>query len=173
VLAAEGLTADDDAVQLIARSADGGMRDGLSILDQVLSFGEGPVTAQRVRDVLGLIPDEMYGELLRLVAERDGRQGAQDCRPPPLLKTEYDGEQPAHTRVETVVCAQADQRQPGPHLRWDHDGKQYESDDASPPPRWIWWGRSPSKGTKKSGSMRRPPSGAASSLAAQPRMPSG
>jgi len=73
VLAAEGLTADEDAVQLIARSADGGMRDGLSILDQVLSFGEGPVTAQRVRDVLGLIPDEMYGELLRLVAERDAK----------------------------------------------------------------------------------------------------
>src|SRR5438309_1190813 len=71
VLAAEGLAADDDAVQLIARSADGGMRDGLSILDQVLSFGEGPVTAQRVREVLGLIPEEMYGELLRLVAERD------------------------------------------------------------------------------------------------------
>src|SRR3989440_7255421 len=49
VLAAEGLAADDDAVQLIAKSADGGMRDGLSIRDQVLSFGEGPVTAQRVR----------------------------------------------------------------------------------------------------------------------------
>src|SRR5436853_161040 len=73
VLAAEGLAADDDAVQLIAPHADGGMRDGLSILDQVLSFGEGPVTAQRVRDVLGLIPDEMYGELLRLVAERDAK----------------------------------------------------------------------------------------------------
>src|SRR5438093_8860207 len=71
VLAAEGLAADDDAVQLIAKSADGGMRDGLSILDQVLSFGEGPVTAQRVRDVLGLIPEDMYGELLRLVADRD------------------------------------------------------------------------------------------------------
>src|SRR5213079_2885094 len=73
VLAAEGLAADDDAVRLIAKSADGGMRDGLSILDQVLSFGAGPVTAQRVRDVLGLIPDEMYGVLLRLVAERDAK----------------------------------------------------------------------------------------------------
>src|SRR5206468_11553413 len=45
VLAAEGLAADEEAVHLIAKSADGGMRDGLSILDQVLSFGEGPVTA--------------------------------------------------------------------------------------------------------------------------------
>jgi DNA polymerase III subunit gamma/tau len=71
VLVAEALTADDDALHLIAKSADGGMRDGLSILDQVLSFGEGPVTAERVREVLGLIPDDVYGEMLRLVAERD------------------------------------------------------------------------------------------------------
>src|SRR2546426_3939772 len=71
VLAAEGLAADEDALHLIAKSADGGMRDGLSLLDQVLSFGEGPVTVARVREVLGLIPDELYGEMLRLVAERD------------------------------------------------------------------------------------------------------
>ncbi len=73
VIAAEGLQAEDDALHLLARSADGGMRDGLSLLDQVLSFGEGPVTAERVREVLGLIPDDLYGELLRLLAERDAR----------------------------------------------------------------------------------------------------
>src|SRR5438105_3287575 len=71
VVAAEGLAADGDALRLIAKSADGGMRDGLSILDQVVSFGAGPVTAERVRDVLGLISDDVYGELLRVVAERD------------------------------------------------------------------------------------------------------
>src|SRR2546427_8833976 len=71
VLAAEGLRAEDDALHLLAQSADGGMRDGLSLLDQVLSFGEGAVTAQRVREVLGLIPDDLYSELLRLVSERD------------------------------------------------------------------------------------------------------
>jgi DNA polymerase III subunit gamma/tau len=71
VIAEEGLAADDAAVRLIARSADGGMRDGLSILDQVVAFGAGPVTPERVREVLGLIPDDVYGELLRLVAERD------------------------------------------------------------------------------------------------------
>jgi DNA polymerase-3 subunit gamma/tau len=71
VVAAERLEVADDALHLIAKSADGGMRDGLSILDQVVSFGSGPVTADRVRDVLGLIPDDVYGELLRVVAERD------------------------------------------------------------------------------------------------------
>src|SRR5437588_3206139 len=71
VVTAEGLVADDEALRLIAKSADGGMRDGLSILDQVVSFGAGPVTADRVREVLGLISDDVYGELLRVVAERD------------------------------------------------------------------------------------------------------
>ena len=63
----------DDALHLIARSADGGLRDALSILDQVLSFGSGPVTAARVREVLGLIPDERYGELLRVITEHDAK----------------------------------------------------------------------------------------------------
>jgi DNA polymerase III subunit gamma/tau len=71
VVTAEGLTAEDGALQLIAKSADGAMRDGLSILDQVVSFGAGGVTAQDVRNVLGLIAEDAYGELLRLVAERD------------------------------------------------------------------------------------------------------
>ncbi|HWZ28674.1 MAG TPA: DNA polymerase III subunit gamma/tau [Gemmatimonadales bacterium] len=73
VLAQEKLKADDDALHLIAKSADGGMRDALSLLDQVLSFGTGPVTAARVREVLGLIPDERYGELLRVIAEHDAK----------------------------------------------------------------------------------------------------
>src|SRR6266853_1373815 len=71
VVRAEQIAAEEDALHLIAKSADGGMRDALSVLDQVLSFGEGPVTADRVRAVLGLIPDELYGEMLRLVSERD------------------------------------------------------------------------------------------------------
>src|SRR3954469_20256791 len=71
VAKAEKLQVEDDALHLIAKSANGGMRDGLSLLDQVLSFGEGPVTAARVREVLGLIPDELYGEMLRAIVERD------------------------------------------------------------------------------------------------------
>ena len=71
VAAAEQLKVEDDALHLIARSANGGMRDALSLLDQVLSFGEGPVTAGRVREVLGLIPDELYAEMLRAIVERD------------------------------------------------------------------------------------------------------
>ncbi len=70
VLTAEQIAADDDALILIARHADGGMRDALSVLDQCLSFGEGAVTAERVREVLGLVDEELFAEVLQLVAER-------------------------------------------------------------------------------------------------------
>ncbi len=70
VVDAEGITAEDDALTLIARRADGGMRDALSVLDQCLSLGDGAVTTERVRDVLGAVDDELYAELLDVVAER-------------------------------------------------------------------------------------------------------
>ncbi len=70
VLDAEGIEADDDALTLIARHADGGMRDALSVLDQCLSFGEGRVSAARVREVLGLVAEELYAEVLLLAVER-------------------------------------------------------------------------------------------------------
>jgi len=70
VLATEGIQVEDDALTLIARHADGGMRDALSMLDQCLSFGEGAITAARVREVLGLASDELYAEVLALAAER-------------------------------------------------------------------------------------------------------
>ena len=70
VLDAEGIPADDDALTLIARHADGGMRDALSVLDQCLSFGDGTLSAERVREILGLVDDELYAALLALVAER-------------------------------------------------------------------------------------------------------
>jgi DNA polymerase-3 subunit gamma/tau len=69
VLKQEALKADDDAIEIIARVADGGMRDALSVVDQATAFGEGPVTAARVREVLGLVDDEIYAELLAILGE--------------------------------------------------------------------------------------------------------
>jgi len=71
VLDAEHLEAEDDALILIARHADGGMRDALSVLDQCLSFGEGRLSAARVRQALGLLDDEAYGQVLGAVADRE------------------------------------------------------------------------------------------------------
>ena len=69
VLGQEGLRADDDAVEIIARVADGGLRDALSVLDQATAFGDGALTAARVREVLGLVGDELFAELLTIVSE--------------------------------------------------------------------------------------------------------
>jgi DNA polymerase-3 subunit gamma/tau len=70
VARAEGIQVDDDALTLIARGADGGMRDALSVLDQCLSFGDGTLTVKSVRSILGLVDDELYGQVLAMVAER-------------------------------------------------------------------------------------------------------
>src|SRR5437762_12087618 len=55
VVSAEGLSADDEALHLIAKSADGGMRDALSLTDQALALGDGTLTVERVRETLGLV----------------------------------------------------------------------------------------------------------------------
>ena len=66
----EGLTVEPDAMDVIARVANGGMRDALSVLDQVGAFGGGPVSAERVRGVLGLVGDDTFAELCSMVARR-------------------------------------------------------------------------------------------------------
>jgi DNA polymerase III subunit gamma/tau len=50
----EGVAVDDDALHLIARAADGSVRDGLSLLDQALVPGMDTLSAEAVRDMLGL-----------------------------------------------------------------------------------------------------------------------
>jgi DNA polymerase-3 subunit gamma/tau len=58
ILEADGRAAEPDAVDLIARLAAGGMRDAESMLDQLLTTEAGPLTADRVREVLGLVDGE-------------------------------------------------------------------------------------------------------------------
>ncbi len=54
IVALEGATAEPEALALIARAAEGSVRDGLSILDQAIAHGAGEVGAAAVRDMLGL-----------------------------------------------------------------------------------------------------------------------
>ena len=67
VLDQEGVKASSDALALIARAADGSMRDALSLTDQVISIGDGAVTAERVRDALGLVPEDEFLALLDII----------------------------------------------------------------------------------------------------------
>ena len=55
---------------MIARAADGSMRDALSLTDQVLAMGDGQVSAERVRDALGLVPEDEFLLLLDIILER-------------------------------------------------------------------------------------------------------
>lgn len=50
----ENVTAEEDAIALIAKAADGSVRDGLSLLDQAIAHGNGNVTAEQVRQMIGL-----------------------------------------------------------------------------------------------------------------------
>ena len=70
VLQQEHIEAELEALAAIARAADGSMRDALSLTDQVLAMGEGAVTAARVRDALGLVPEDEFIAVLDLIAER-------------------------------------------------------------------------------------------------------
>ena len=70
VLAEEGVSAEDAALGMLARAADGSMRDALSMTDQVLALGAGTVTADRVREALGLVAEDEFLGLLDLLAER-------------------------------------------------------------------------------------------------------
>jgi DNA polymerase-3 subunit gamma/tau len=70
VLAAEKIPAEPEALAMIARAADGSMRDALSLTDQSLSLGDGPLTADRVRDALGLVAEDEYLEALAIIADR-------------------------------------------------------------------------------------------------------
>lgn len=63
-----GIAADDDALQLIAVQADGGMRDALSLLDQCGVMAE-RVTAETVRSVLGIVGREALRELVKAIGE--------------------------------------------------------------------------------------------------------
>jgi DNA polymerase-3 subunit gamma/tau len=67
IAANEGAKADDDALAMIARAAEGSVRDGLSILDQAIATGSGEVSAGIVRTMLGLADRGRIFDLLEHV----------------------------------------------------------------------------------------------------------
>ena len=64
VAAKEGITCEDEALAVIAEKADGGMRDALSIFDQVASFCQGNITYQKVIEDLNVLDSEYYFRLV-------------------------------------------------------------------------------------------------------------
>lgn len=72
LLEKEGISAEEKAVRYIARSADGAMRDALSILDQCIAFYLGQnLTYEKVLEVLGAVDTEIFSCLLRGILEEN------------------------------------------------------------------------------------------------------
>jgi DNA polymerase III subunit gamma/tau len=71
ILEAEGRTVEPDAVALVARMADGGMRDAESMLDQVLVSADDPITAASIADLLGLADEELVDGFIGALVEGD------------------------------------------------------------------------------------------------------
>ena len=67
----ENIELDDSAARILARLADGGMRDGLSLLDQCASASVGDLTAERVYACLGIAGIQECGKLMEHIANHD------------------------------------------------------------------------------------------------------
>lgn len=72
ILAQENIPCDTPSLQLIARAAQGSMRDALSLLDQAIAFGEGKIAEAGVRNMLGIIDQGYLFDLLEALIQRDG-----------------------------------------------------------------------------------------------------
>jgi DNA polymerase-3 subunit gamma/tau len=71
IMDAEGITVGEDSLQLIARDAEGSMRDAQSKLDQVIAFTGTTITADDVSTVLGLVGRDLLLDTLQAVADED------------------------------------------------------------------------------------------------------
>lgn len=65
------IAAEENALDIIAAQADGGMRDALSILDQCMALAEGTLTAERVQEALGLVGRAWIRRMAGEIAARD------------------------------------------------------------------------------------------------------
>lgn len=66
---AEKVNATDDALSLIATRAEGAIRDAEGMLEQLISYSEGEITADDVREVFGFIGDKLYTKLFDAIKE--------------------------------------------------------------------------------------------------------
>ncbi|ANG62462.1 DNA polymerase III subunit gamma/tau [Marinobacterium aestuarii] len=73
VLGEENIPFEEAALWLLARSADGSMRDGMSLTDQAIAFGAGTITTLDVQTMLGSIDQMLVSRLLECLSARDAK----------------------------------------------------------------------------------------------------
>lgn len=74
---AEEVEFDQSALLILARSANGSVRDALSLLDQAIAFGNGEVRTDKVRTMLGMIDDQFTHEMLSQIVTGQGSEALQ------------------------------------------------------------------------------------------------
>ena len=95
---AENLSFDPAALSLIARAADGSMRDGLSLMDQLIAFGGGALTEENARTMLGTIDRRHVARLIDALARADGAGLLAIVR-------EFDADAPDYDRALVEMAA--------------------------------------------------------------------
>ena len=72
LMEAEGYDADEKALRFVAKTADGSMRDGLSLLDKCVAFGYSEkLTYERALEILGAVDNSVYSRLMRGISASD------------------------------------------------------------------------------------------------------
>lgn len=71
----EKLNIDDKSLDIIARSATGSMRDAESALDQIIAYCDKDITSQSIREVLGIIEEEVFFEFLEAIIKNNTLKG--------------------------------------------------------------------------------------------------
>ncbi len=75
IVGKEGLEAEDDALRIVARRANGSMRDSQTLLDQLLGSCDGKLTAARVHAVIGTAAEDRVAELAEAILRGDAKRG--------------------------------------------------------------------------------------------------
>ena len=70
----ENIQADEDALALLAEAGDGSMRDALSILDQAIASSQGKLSAEAVRQLIGVAPSGILEEIMQAVARSSSEE---------------------------------------------------------------------------------------------------
>ena len=90
ILQKEKIKHDDESIQLISKSANGSVRDALTILDQAIAHGNGKLDRNEVKKLLGTIDDSLLFELLEAIVDGDGKKVFDKLAEIEQLLPEYD-----------------------------------------------------------------------------------
>jgi DNA polymerase-3 subunit gamma/tau len=102
IAASENAHAADDALAMIARAAEGSVRDGLSLLDQAIAMGEGEVSPETVRAMLGLADRGRIFDLLECIFRGDTKEALKA-----LDSLHQDGAEPGQVLADLAEAVHA------------------------------------------------------------------